>query len=42
MQGNICVLGEASNGTSTQIPPAGGSVLNQSEGSENVTAQTIA
>ena len=41
-QGNICVLGEVSNGTSTQIPPAGSSVSNQSEGSENVTTQTIA
>lgn len=41
-QGNICVLGEISNDTSTQIPPAGSSVSNQSEGSENVTTQTIA
>lgn len=41
-QGNICVLGEVSNDTSTQIPPAGSPVSNQSEGSENVTTQTIA
>ncbi len=41
-QGNVCVLGEVSNDTSTQIPPAGSPVSNQSEGSENVTTQTIA
>jgi hypothetical protein len=41
-QGNICVLGEVSNGTSTQIPPVGSSVLNQSEGRENMTTQTNA
>lgn len=41
-QGNICVLGEASNVTSTQNQPSSSSIVNQSEASENVTARTDA
>jgi hypothetical protein len=39
-QGNICVLNEAVNATSTQSPPSGGPIPSQGEGTENVTTQT--
>jgi hypothetical protein len=40
--GNSCVLGEASNGTSTQSQPSVSSVPNPGEGNGNTTVQTEA
>ena len=39
-QGNICVLNEAVNASSTQSPPSGGPIPSQDEDKENETSQT--